>query len=184
MSGIVLQLQEAMLYDQSTHSELQNLNWVQLAISVQNVMIKEPKHRLKSHKEVRQRAKKLKANIAVQQMGLSQEISDGTYIAVANPIHPIFHCGFCNNNHKYPECGKRSELSLNSMEYMLTSEKPAISISPKNRLKLGMPLRGFGDKYTVVGKVSKQLKNANFIIHEAAEVCGKICGQVESMNYC
>ena len=47
-----------------------------------------------------------------------------------------------------------------------------------------MPLRGFGDKYTVVGNVSKQLKNANFIIHEAAEVCGKICGQVESMNYC
>ena len=35
----------------------------------------------------------------------------------------------------------------------------------------------------MVGKVSKPLKNANVIIHEAAEVCGKIRGQVESMNY-
>ena len=145
--------------------------------------MKEPKHRLKSHKEVRQRAKKLKANTMVHQMGLSQEISDGTYFAVANLNRPLFHCGFCNNDHKYPECGKRSELSLNSMEYMLTSEKPAISISLKNRLKVGMPLCGFGEKYTVVGKVSKPLKNATFIIHEAAEGCGKICGQVESMKY-
>ena len=47
-----------------------------------------------------------------------------------------------------------------------------------------MPVCGFGEKYTVVGKVSKPLKNANCIIHEAAEVCGKIRGQVESMNYC
>ena len=67
-------------------------------------------------------------------MELSQEISDGTYVAVANLNRPIFHCGFCNNDHKYPECGKRSELSLNSMEYMLTSDKLVIAILLKNRL--------------------------------------------------
>ena len=106
MSGIVLELQEAMLYDQSTHSKSQNVNGVQLAILVGNATMKEPKHRLKSHKEVRQRAKKLKANTMVHQMGLSQEISDGTYFAVANLNRPLFHCGFCNNDHKYPECGK------------------------------------------------------------------------------
>ena len=70
------------------------------------------------------------------------------------------------------------------MEYMLTNDKPVIASSLKNRLKVGMPVRVFGEKYTVVGKVSKPLKNAHVIIHEAAEVCGKIRGQVESMNYC
>ena len=146
MSGIVIELQEAMLYDPSTHSKSDNANGVELVIPGVNVMMKEPKQRLKSHKEVRQRAKKLKANIAVQQMGLSQEISDGTYIAVVNPNQPIFHCGFCNNDHKYPECGKRSELGLNAMEYMLTSDKPVIEISLKNRLKVGMSVCSFGEK--------------------------------------
>ena len=85
VTGNVLPVQEAILYDETTHSKLQKVNRVQLAIPVGNVMMIEPKHRLKSHKEVRQRAKKLKANITVHQMGLSQEISDGTYIVVANP---------------------------------------------------------------------------------------------------
>ena len=35
----------------------------------------------------------------------------------------------------------------------------------------------------MVGKVSKPLKNATFIIHKAAEVCGKITGKVERINY-
>ena len=70
------------------------------------------------------------------------------------------------------------------MEYMLTSDKPAIDISLKNRLEVGMPVCSLGEDCTVVGKVSKSLKNANVTIHEAAEVCGKITGQVESMNYC
>ena len=174
MSGIVLELQEAMLHDQSNHSKSENVDGVQLVIPVVNVMIKEPKHRLKSHKEVRQQAKKLKANMTVQQMGLLQEISDETYIAVVNSNRPLFHRGFYNNDHNYPECGKRSKLSLNSMEYMLTSDKPAIVISLKNRLKVGIPVCSIGEKYTVVGKVSKPLKNANCTIYEAAEVCVNI----------
>ena len=44
VSGIVLEFQQAMSYDKSTHSKSQNQNGVQLAIPVQNVMIKDPKH--------------------------------------------------------------------------------------------------------------------------------------------
>ena len=67
---------------------------------------------------------------------------------------------------------------------MLTSDKPVIAISPKNRLKVGMLVCSLGKDYTVVGKVSKPLNNEHVVIYEAAEVCGKIAGQVESMNYC
>ena len=94
-----------MLYDEITHSKSQNQNGVQLAIPVQNVMMKEPKHQLKSPKEVRQRAQNCKANLTIQQMGLSQEISDGTFVTVANPNRLLFHCGFYKNGHKYPGCG-------------------------------------------------------------------------------
>jgi hypothetical protein len=60
-----------------------------------------------------------------------------------------------------------------TMEYMLTSDKPSLVVTLKNRLKNVTP--------DVFGKVSKPLKNATFIIHETAEVSGKVESQVESI---
>ena len=48
LSGIVAELQEAMLNDPSTQSKSENPSGIELAIPGANVMIKEPKHRLKS----------------------------------------------------------------------------------------------------------------------------------------
>ena len=125
-----------------------------------------------------------KAHKKVQQIGIPQEISDGTFIAGANLICPFFHFDFCNNDQKYPECGNHSQPSVHSMEYILISNKPAITISLKNRLNVGIPVCSLGVECNVLGKVNKPMKNAKCIIHNAKEVCGKITGQVESMHYC
>jgi hypothetical protein len=183
-SSLVLSLQELMLFDKSTHTqETTNTNYT-VSKPTNVLRQKESKQRLKSLQEVRERSVTSTLNTRVQQMGLSQEIVGNEYSIVANPRKPIFHCGFCNDNHKYPECEKRRHLSVHAMEYMLSSEKPALALSLKNRLKMAMPVTTSVTPLQLFGNVTKQLQNSNFIVHEATEVEGKIGGQIESMSYC
>ena len=135
---LIVDLQQAMLYDKSTHSKSYNQNGVELTIPVPTVMSKEPKYQLKSQKELEGQTLNSKAIKSIQQLGIPQEISDRTYVAVDNPTRPILHCAFWNYDCKYPKYGNRWKLSVHSMEYMLTSDKPSIYVALKNRLKVGM----------------------------------------------
>ena len=91
---LIVDLQQAMLYDKSTHSKSYNQNGVELTIPVPTVMSKEPKYQLKSQKELEGQTLNSKAIKSIQQLGIPQEISDRTYVAVDNPTRPILHCAF------------------------------------------------------------------------------------------
>ena len=116
-----------MVYGESTHSKSFNYNGVGLVVSVPTVIGKDTKQQLKWVKDVRVRALASKVNKQSQQRGVTQEIDEGNYVAVASPTKSILYCGFCNNNHKYPAYGKRYELCVHTTEYMLASLKKQLS---------------------------------------------------------
>ena len=70
------------------------------------------------------------------------------------------------------------------MEYLVTSENITVADSLKDRLRISMPVSEKAYTGKCIGKLTRTMYAANFVIHMASEVNGVSPGRIESCNYC
>ena len=121
----------------------------------------------------------MKVSLARQSLylaGVKHVVSLSTHTIVANPKKPSRNCKFCLNCKSVANCPRRTELKLDAIEYVLTTNDCNVQDRLHRRFK-DMPVAP-GPNGPVIGQVSSQNLKANFIIHSASLVPGGYTQQV------
>ena len=90
-------------------------------------------------------------------------------------------CQFCHNCPSVRGCCRRTELTLNSFEYILTSKTPNVEDTLRARIS-AMPIAP-SPKCPVLGNLSTEQSKANFSIHSASLVQGPQ-SDIQGMEFC
>ena len=125
----------------------------------------------------------MKVSLARQSLylaGVKHVVSLSTHTIVANPKKPSRNCKFCLNCKSVANCPRRTELKLDAIEYVLTTNDCNVQDRLHRRFK-DMPV-GPGPNGPVIGQVASQNLKANFIIHSASLVPGGEPG-IQGMNF-
>ena len=115
--------------------------------------------------------------------GKKQVLSGSEHDIVKNPKKPGRNCQFCQNCKTVRGCPMRAELKMHATEYVLTNEHAGVEMNLRARINT-MPIApSLKTTVSVLGTVSRESLNANFIIHSASLIQG--CSpDIQGMNFC
>ena len=115
---------------------------------------------------------------------MSREIKccvGGNFDLLKNPKKTVRSCTFCQKCKSVAGCPRRTELTMGSYEYVLSSGTPGIEDTLRARIN-AMPITPLLTG-SVIGSLSTEQSSANFIIHSASLVKGG-GSDIQGMNFC
>ena len=191
---LVLQMQDMITSNKATDTT-QETDGVVVSVPASSEVRRESRKRLKPASEyatskgrslvLNHKPTGIQLNEKAQRLGLSQDVSEGGIVYEVRG-KPGGGCQFCSkrDGHRYTNCPQRRKWKEKGVEYQVSQDSSAVAKALKDRLKGNIPYTTIPSKGAPIGKITKEMSGANFVIHAACAAAGERPGSVDSSNYC